>query len=790
MYEDSWYNLVPDQAHKKNTSTSQPFSSAHRRQESLLPHATGSRQPGDNDPLERLFDGPESSTAPPEPTLRTRSKSYSDFYHVVRAQLSKDAAKTSKNKKKTRRKNREISLDALMITNPEDSLPISKFKSKPTSRSLSSRSTDAELIDSSRREYMLCRDQLHMTERHLDRLVTDANDALHLLTSLADNFRAVEAQTSSFQAQCDHLLSEERRLQKLADEVGTDLHYYAYLDGVTRRLNAPGASRLVNHENFGEILTNLDACIEFMTKHPDYHDAESYLARYQSLRTKALHLLEVGFSGHLDHVSSEISKQILATQSEAARHALAYGRSEYMLLEADGLVANVQQVIRSCYDQFGQPIPGENFDTYSNTAVNLFSTYVDMRDRSLRPLTQHDLEVFRKEAKEMSAESACRNFIKQCYERSFNEAGLFLRIFSIEPQFHPDSQSAYAALKTQQKALVNTANLAPVAAALQPVLQTTDLKTTCNLLGWVTNEYLLPEYDEEEEETQYSVHCHDLTAKLLTEHLWPFVDSCFEAEVAKSISKAPIPLESLKAIPAANSTATSNAYPIAKSALELLAMYDQAMPKERSQRSSPVVYRIVTETIVALQRAEARLKMNKAANPDPDPDLFMIKNLLILKNGLISLEIGDVRAQPATMQYFGQIWDALSPQNWMGLFRGILGGTLSLGLWSSMPNTGTPVNGKPVGNRAQAQAEQDANEKLDELLRQSIYAFTQRWGTLINGPRSGKRGQQTAMSTEKELDSKLLAAFGGQLEVIAKLKEAIYINAQAQKEAKAERGAR
>lgn len=106
-----------------------------------------------------------------------------------------------------------------------------------------------------------------MTDRHLGRLVIEANGALDILTSLADNFRAVETQTSSFQAQCDHLLSEEQRLQKLADEVGTDLHYYAYLDGVTRRLNAPGASRLVNHENFGEILTNLDACIEFMAKH-------------------------------------------------------------------------------------------------------------------------------------------------------------------------------------------------------------------------------------------------------------------------------------------------------------------------------------------------------------------------------------------------------------------------------------------------------------------------------------------------------------------------------------------
>lgn len=189
-----------------------------------------------------------------------------------------------------------------------------------------------------------------------------------------------------------------------------------------------------------------------------------------------------------------------------------------------------------------------------------------------------------------------------------------------------------------------------------------------------------------------------------------------------------------------------------------------------------------------MQRAESRLKSNKAANPDPDPDLFMIKNLLILKNGLVSLEIGDVRPHPTAMQHFGQIWDALSPQNWMGLFRGIIGGSLSLGLWSSA--TGNSTNGKAVPPRNQAQPEQDVNDKLDELLRQSIYAFTQRWGTLINAARSGKRGAKSLVTTEKELDEKLLTAFGGQPEVVAKLKEAIQINAQAQKEMKAEKGGR
>lgn len=190
---------------------------------------------------------------------------------------------------------------------------------------------------------------------------------------------------------------------------------------------------------------------------------------------------------------------------------------------------------------------------------------------------------------------------------------------------------------------------------------------------------------------------------------------------------------------------------------------------------------------MALQRAESRLRSSKAANPDPDPDLLMIKNLLILKNGLVSLEIGDVKSHPAAMQHFGQIWDALSPQNWLGMFRDILGGSLSLGLWSSAAPT---INGTTASARSQAPNEQDANEKLDELLRQSIYAFTQRWGTLINSARSGKRGSNSLNATEKELDEKLLTAFGGQPEVVAKLKEAIQINAQAQKEMKAEKGTR
>lgn len=192
-----------------------------------------------------------------------------------------------------------------------------------------------------------------------------------------------------------------------------------------------------------------------------------------------------------------------------------------------------------------------------------------------------------------------------------------------------------------------------------------------------------------------------------------------------------------------------------------------------------MIFRIVHETILALQRAETRLKANKTPNPDPDPDLFMIKNLLILKNELVSLEIGDIRSQADAMQHFGQIWDTLSPQNWMGLFRGILGGTLSLGGWLAPAAKPAAAAVPANGNQNQVQ---DTSEKLDELLRQSIYAFTQRWGGFIHAAQSGKRGARSLGEVEKELDERLLTAFGGQPEVVAKLKEAIDINAEAQKE--------
>jgi hypothetical protein len=189
----------------------------------------------------------------------------------------------------------------------------------------------------------------------------------------------------------------------------------------------------------------------------------------------------------------------------------------------------------------------------------------------------------------------------------------------------------------------------------------------------------------------------------------------------------------------------------------------------------------VTESIAALRRAEARIKSSKNGT---DPDLFMIKNLLILKNELVSLEIGDVRNQAPGMQHFGQIWETLSPQNLMGFLSSFSSYIPGSSLWSR--GTPPPPAATPAANtRGNSNLDQqDASEQLDELLRQSIYAFTQRWGQFVNDARGGKLGAKSLVKVEKELDDILLRAFSNQPEVIAKLREAIQLNAQAQNEAR------
>jgi conserved oligomeric Golgi complex subunit 3 len=210
-----------------------------------------------------LFEDTSALKGPPKATLAKRAKSYSNFYDAAVQYLGRDVEKLGP-------------FDAL---EDAESIEIDAYFEKTFE------GCEDELLDASQQEYQyglhckmflhiqansrnrLYKNQLALSERHLDSLLDDTSSALDLLASLSESFKLVESQTTAFQAQCEDLLAEQKKLRDLADEIGTDLQYYAYLEPLTRRLNTPGSGRLARNDDFLDMLRNLNTCIDFMDQH-------------------------------------------------------------------------------------------------------------------------------------------------------------------------------------------------------------------------------------------------------------------------------------------------------------------------------------------------------------------------------------------------------------------------------------------------------------------------------------------------------------------------------------------
>lgn len=94
--------------------------------------------------LDNAYEEQQCSDSPPEPTLVRRAASYSDFYHVVRAQLVKDGQLRCK--KKPGKKN--TSWEALALQTEKS------HNSTPRSPAIRGTEDDDELLKDAQQEYM------------------------------------------------------------------------------------------------------------------------------------------------------------------------------------------------------------------------------------------------------------------------------------------------------------------------------------------------------------------------------------------------------------------------------------------------------------------------------------------------------------------------------------------------------------------------------------------------------------------------------------------------------------
>jgi hypothetical protein len=221
-----------------------------------------------------------------------------------------------------------------------------------------------------------------MTRNHLENIISDTTSTLDVLSSLSDSFKVVEAQTDAFRTQCEGLIEDQKRITKLADDMEQNLRYYLYLEPTTKRLNAPGAGKIVRGNEFVEMLANLDSCLEYMQAHAKHREAETYRSRYRLLLTRALTLIRVHFTEALREIAADVAKRIADRQlNDTTMSALLYAKFRVGAPELKAIGMEIQK--RAVLPVGAAPGAEAEYQSLMN---ELYQSYSTTRGRLILPI--------------------------------------------------------------------------------------------------------------------------------------------------------------------------------------------------------------------------------------------------------------------------------------------------------------------------------------------------------------------------------------------------------------------
>ncbi|KAF2399731.1 Sec34-domain-containing protein, partial [Trichodelitschia bisporula] len=538
---------------------------------------------------------------PPPATLARRAKSYSDFYDIVRAHVRRE------NKKK-----RRLGNDA------EFGEWYGGVKNA--------------LLDASHGQYQLHRDQLQLAESHLQSLLSSADAALKLLAELSASFKAVEAQTTAFQAQCEGIVADQNRTTKLADDIAENLQYYAYLEPTTKRLNAPGAGNLVRRKEFAEMLANLDACLEYMQAHAGHREAASYRSRYRLLLTRALTLIRNHFAAALRDVAADVTKRIADRQlNDTTMSALLYAKFRVPAPELKQIGLEIQR----------RADGGEG--EYQSLVNELYDSYAATRGKLLRPI------IAKKMADIAGAPSTAKDLVAFARSSIAFMRGVCADEYTLWGQWFASDEGLYGFLEGLCEAFYDY---------IRPrTIHETQLLKLCELCTLIQTHYMHEESDDEAEEgLDFSVLVHpclqDAQTRLVflalsalrndIENYKPRPEDLEPHRPAKS----PQPALSGRRGPTPRTPviveedgeqifepALGECYPTLRKAVWLLSRIYRLV---HSAIFDDLAHQIVHQTTLSLHSAAAQIATKVSPT---DSQLFLIKHLLVLKQQIVAFDI-------------------------------------------------------------------------------------------------------------------------------------------------------
>ncbi|KXL42956.1 hypothetical protein M433DRAFT_149940 [Acidomyces richmondensis BFW] len=712
----------------------------HRRRASLLQQPAEENTEVAVDAIPETAEEEDPWNGPPTATLARRAQSYSNFYDAV------IAAFTGKEKSLARR------------TSLGDLRHVAREHGSQLTFDSEFHALEAKIREASHGKYEEYHEQLQFSASYLESLLSSTMGTLTVLSTLSSYFQAVESQTGAFRDQCESLINEQKRLTELADAIDENVHYYAFLEPMTRRLNAPGAANLVKADDFPEMLSNLDRCLAYMESHPSHKEAATYRSRYRLLLTRALTLIRHYFTKSLGDIAADISRRVRGEQLKETTHsALLYAKFRVPAPELKALGLEIQKrAVPSPED-----VDAGREPEYASLLRELYQSYSATRGRLMIPLVSKkmaDLNSSPLQADVLAFAKASLSFMR----------GICLDEYDLWFEWFETDGALYEFLESLMD---------PVYDHLRPkIIHETRLEKLCDLCSTIQGRYMDLDSDDENDETSIFKPAANgkpqnrkldfallvqpaledaqtrlvfLSISVLRDDIEAYrakpedVDWPKNNKTASGIQQGPVLSGKRNSVPRTPSKPATNA-PVTVDQDDADITFDKSTSEEINAAGEvwyptlpkaiwllrriyrlvnsivfdDLAHRIVHSTIQSLMVASQQISAKKTAQ---DGQLFLIIHLLYLKQQIVAFDIEfsppevDFDFSSITNTFYelrerGNLWN---PASWVRLVSGAVGGGL-------LP--------KVVENMLDAKAE------LDGRLRTVINDFVNGYANHITAP--------------------------------------------------------
>ncbi|CEP06997.1 hypothetical protein [Parasitella parasitica] len=215
-----------------------------------------------------------------------------------------------------------------------------------------------------------------------DEFLQDLQTTCQLFDDLERDYSFVDVRTRSIQTACETLLEEQHKSTRLAEGLAARLEYFNQLEPIAKLFNSPGDDICLRPE-FIPMLEKLDECIRYMQEHHTYRDSELYLMRFRQCMTRGITLIKMYVVSTIKTLGYNVYKQVNTKDTTMGKQiAMYYVKFKTIAPSIRSLTAQVE---KRCGHKEYRSLYEDMLHAYFQTRQQLLSPLISKKIQQLGP---------------------------------------------------------------------------------------------------------------------------------------------------------------------------------------------------------------------------------------------------------------------------------------------------------------------------------------------------------------------------------------------------------------------